>query len=124
MSSTTAQVEPGQVARVDFEFSGSGRIIGTVSWPEGYDVVGVVVRDASATEPFSFETWASIQSQVLGWTRCGPDGSYEITDLPAGTYNITAVCAPEWDSPASDVRQSSRIVTIEEDQPLELNFAL
>ena len=123
MSRATVQVAAGQVARVDFALGGRASITGTVASPAGYTIRGVLVRDASATEPFSFERWVSIQRQALGWTLCGRDGSYQITDLSPATYNLTAVCAPEWESPRSEVRQTSRIVSIEEGQRLELNFA-
>jgi len=123
-ASNKVSLGPGQAVRLDFDVSGSGSVWGKVSAPEGYAVVGVIVHPSSVTEPFSFEKWASIQSEVLGWTQCSPDGTYEIPDLPAGSYNITAGCAPDWGSPPAQLRQTSRTVTIKEGESIEVNFDL
>jgi hypothetical protein len=120
--SARTQVVGDRVVRLDFDLGGSASLRGKVSSPQRYGMIGVIVRHESATEPFSFETWSTIQGRVLGWKQCAPDGSYEITDLPAGTYNVTAVRAPEWESP--DIRQTSRTVTLEEGQRAEVNFEL
>jgi len=122
--SATVQIRTGEIARVDFEMGITAGIMGTVSSPQGYGVVGVIVRPASETVPFSFQNWPSLESETVDYVLCQADGTYEIADLPAGSYNVTAVCAPDTDSPAEEIRQVSQIVTVEEGLVVDLDFSL
>jgi hypothetical protein len=124
IGTATVQVAAGQTVRVDFDLGGSVLLRGKVSAPGGHDVVAVIVRRSSATEPLYFEDWALIQREMLGWARCGPDGSYEVTDLPEGTYNVTVLGAPRWGSPAAETTQTSRTITVKDGEQRELNFSL
>jgi len=117
------RVAGGQVVRQDLEVGGSAAIRGKVSYPKGCAEVGVIVRAASATEPFSLENRSLILIQSLGWTVCAPDGSYEIPDVPPGSYNVTAFCGLSGGE-ATDLLQKSQTVTLRDGQTLELDFAL
>jgi len=123
IDSRTVHVGAGQVVRVDFELGGTAGIRGVVSPIEGCNFSGVLVRKGQATDPFSFETWAALRAQALGWSLCDSDGTYQIGDLPPGTHTVTAVWAPQAGSPAADIRQVSRSITLKDGDELEVNFA-
>ena len=122
VDSRTVQVGAGQVVRVDFDLGGTAAIRGVVSPIEGYNFSGVLVRKGHATEPFSFETWGLLRSQALGWSLCDSEGNYKIGDLPPGAHAVTAVWAPQAGSPAADIRQVSRSITLKDGDELEVNF--
>ena len=125
MRRASVDVADGQTVRLDIEIAGSAGIRGTVSAPAGYAMM-VFVRGASATEPFSVENASLVINEVLGMAQSGPDGdgSYEITDLEPGSYNVTAVCMPVGVQPPQKIPQASRIVTLEEGQSVIVDFSL
>jgi hypothetical protein len=125
MSSVSVQVSEGRVARVDFDIpAGTGVISGTVSRPENFELPMILVRDASDTEPFSMENAASIFAQALAMGSCKSDGSFEIANLPAGSYNVSVISGPRDDEGGFAVVQTSQTVTVEPGEVVELNFDL
>jgi len=120
----SVRLEDGETVRLDIEIGGSASIRGSVSSPSGYPMTEVLVRDPSVAEPITAENISSRLRLALGITHCGTDGSYEILDLEAGTYNVTAICMGESFISPRSIWQASQIVTLEEGQTLELDFAL
>jgi hypothetical protein len=120
------EVRDRRAVRLDLEFqTGTASITGTVSWPEPYEGAFVAVRDALDTEPVSADDFLIVVTQALAVGECDSEGRFEIEDLQAGSYNVTAVCLFQragW--PFEDIRQASRIVTVELDAVVELNFDL
>ena len=119
------QVGDGRTVRADIDIGGSCAIKGRVSLPAGYDMAVVFVRDGSALEPLSLDDTAplAIAGQVLGMAQCAPDGTYEISDLAPGSYNVTAVCAMQAEGVAPTVTvQDSRVITLKVGQTLQVDF--
>jgi hypothetical protein len=127
LRSVNVQVAEGRAVRADIDIGGSCVIRGKVSLPAGYEMAMVLVRDASQTEPISFEDTplGVLAGQVVGVAQCDPDGRYEIGDLAAGSYNVTVVCPVQADAgPPTDVIQESQTVTVEEGDAVQLDFSL
>jgi hypothetical protein len=125
-SGGTAQVQvaDGQTARADIDIkTGSAAIVGTVSWPAGYERPSVVIRNASTTAPISLVEWRSV-SGALARRGCKDDGSFEISDLPAGSFNVTTVCIKGELVAPEEILQDSRIVTLEDGQRVEVHFVI
>ncbi len=120
----SVHLDDGETVRLDIEIGGSASTKGTVSSPGGYPMTEVGVREPSVAEPITAENMSSRWRLALGMTVCEPDGSYEILDLEAGTYNVTAVSFGERTITPRRIWQASQIVTLEEGQTLELDFAL
>jgi len=123
IGSASVQVPTAGIVRLDFELGGSATITGRVSWPQGYTVPVVLVRSATATEPVSLSNLGVLESQCAGYSLCGDGGIYVISDLPPGSYNVTAFCGLSGGE-ETDLLQKSRTVTLRDGQTLELDFAL
>jgi len=126
LAAALVDLADGETARVDLNVrTGTGSITGTASWPEGFRFPTIMVRDVSDTQPLSVENVVAVGAQIVGATQCNADGIFELADLPAGSYNVTALCFIELNHHSlEDIIQVSKIVTVEEGEVAEVSFAL
>ena len=119
MGSSTVHVRNGQAIRLDFDMGGSAAVRGSVSLPEGCHATVDVVPRGSTSESSVMADLGTYRSRVLAGSQCRQDGSYEITDLPPGTY---MVIVSYWGT-GELLGRSSRVVTIKDGESAEVNFA-
>jgi len=120
MGSSTVHVRNGQAIRLDFDMGGSAAVRGSVSLPEGCHATVDVVPRGSTSESSVMADLGTHRSRVLGGSQCRQDGSYEITDLPPGSYTVIV---SYWGT-GELLGRSSRVVTIKDGESAEVNFAL
>ena len=119
MAYSTVHVGNGQPIRLDFDMGGSAAVRGSVSLAEGYYATVDVVPAGSASESSIVADLGTYRSRVLAGSQCRQDGSYEITDLPPGTYAVVV----SYRGAGQLVGHSSRVVTIKDGESAEVNFA-
>jgi hypothetical protein len=119
------EVGDGEHVRADIN-SGSGVIQGTVALPPNSQTLMVFLRDPSRTERFTMEDYpAEMFNQSMGRAECREDsGSFIIRDVPAGVYNLTAVCSHIRDDGQRELRQDAQMVAIKDGESLTVNLML
>jgi|GEM_PF-3110397 len=120
----TVQIADGDTVRVDVDFSGSATIRGTVSWPAGYIPASVSVSETAAAEVPPSENTGGNVIRTEAAAQCTPDGAFEITNLPAGSYRVSAVSirGNRWNP--TDFWHASQEVTLEEGQAATADFSV
>ncbi|MDX9972299.1 MAG: sigma-70 family RNA polymerase sigma factor [FCB group bacterium] len=113
MGRAELELEPGAAVQHDFTLGGPGTITGTVTGVPADCHAMAILLPQDATLPASMDMPAFnklMQRQALGFTGCGQDGTYKITQVSSGDYIVLTVVMPRVITP-SDPASAAPLLT-------------
>lgn len=121
---TRATLVAGESARLDFDFTGTASISGTMLAPkELLAAVGVLEGTLSEAEVSSTQSDEYLDLHVAGAWDFRDSDTYKIPMLPAGTYTVVATLSKkEEDGKRTRLDLQTHTLTLAEGENAELNF--